>query len=336
MFRIIGVVGLGIFLAASGSKAATPPSAARAETIPTPDNGPSVCDGRRPHGKLVFITIDGVRWQEIFGGTEAGRPGPRLSAVELTPNLHALGARGAFVGAPGHGTISATGPNFISFPGYTEMLSGHAAPCQTNQCPRNIRTTVFDEAWVGGESVGAFMTWQHIDYAITTMEKSFTRSGGDLRTGSEIRTDAETTSAALAYYERERPDVFFFGLGETDTAAHHNDYEEYISKLRDADHMIGELLALTDGDTHVFVTADHGRSYNFRDHVTPDAARVWMVAAGPRIPAHGEVYSPKPRRLADIAPTIRSIIGLRADNTNGAGEVLDEIFQANATKEPSL
>jgi hypothetical protein len=325
----VTALGLGIFLGGLVLEA-TPKPPVTSATAEIPDAGTSVCNGARAHGKVVVITIDGVRWQEIFGGTEAGRPGEQLTASDLTPNLHALGERGAFVGAPGYGSISATGPSFISFPGYTEMFSGHPAPCQSNKCPRNIRTTVFDEAWVAGETVAAFTSWRRIDLAATTMEKGFYRSCGDHR---ESRPDVETAAAAMAYYEREQPDVFFFGLAEPDTAAHHNDYPEYVAKLRQADRLIGQLIAMTDPDTHIFVTADHGRSWNFRDHITPDAAQVWMIAAGPRIPARGAVFSPKPRHLSNLAPTVRDVLGLSPDRTDGASAVLDELFQSTASNE---
>ena len=68
--------------------------------------------GRRVDAPVILVAIDGVRWQEVFQGTDRAlsRP-PQTSAASLLPNLYALGRdRGAFVGAPGQGTISASGP----------------------------------------------------------------------------------------------------------------------------------------------------------------------------------------------------------------------------------
>jgi arylsulfatase A-like enzyme len=80
--------------------------------------------------------------------------------------------------------------------------------------------------------------------------------------------------------------------------------------------------------TTLFVTADHGRARNFRDHggFAPESGRVWLVAAGPAIAARGHVASPHERRLADIAPTLRAIAGLPADEAKNAGDVLTELF----------
>jgi arylsulfatase A-like enzyme len=79
--------------------------------------------------------------------------------------------------------------------------------------------------------------------------------------------------------------------------------------------------------THIVVTADHGRASDFRSHGQgPEAARVWMVASGPRFTARGHVVSPHPRRLADITPTLRVVMGLPPDNSERSGAPLDELF----------
>src|SRR5438105_8633390 len=73
-----------------------------------------------PRGRFVLVTIDGVRWQEIFEGSDprffAGAPQRRAAAI--APNLHRLATdEGGVLGAPEMGTISATGPHFVSLPG---------------------------------------------------------------------------------------------------------------------------------------------------------------------------------------------------------------------------
>ena len=68
---------------------------------------------------LVRVTIDGVRWQEVFEGTDpALSHRPPEPAASLFPNLYLMGTeRGAFIGAPGHGIIAASGPAYVSLPG---------------------------------------------------------------------------------------------------------------------------------------------------------------------------------------------------------------------------
>ena len=72
---------------------------------------------------LVLVTLDGVRWHEVFEGVDAElarthglSPSEVVSAEALTPSLHhILATHGVALGAPGHGApIRASGPNFVS------------------------------------------------------------------------------------------------------------------------------------------------------------------------------------------------------------------------------
>lgn len=290
---------------------------------------------------VVIVTLDGVRWQEIFEGTDPTRTNePRISSSQLMPNLYALGTeRGAFLGAPGYGQVSASGPNFVSLPGYTELFGGRSRhDCADNDCTRTTWPTLLDRARAAGAKVAAFAAWTKIDFALTNQPGGFPITCGPLGIPAEDapdrdaeKPDYETATAALAYYEAERPDVFYLGLGEPDEHAHFGNYAGYIAALRHADDVLGRLRALLDHDergrrTHVFVTADHGRATNFRDHggAMPESARIWMVASGPRIAARGFVASDEPRHLADLAPTASVILGL-----DPRGTVLDELFLAS-------
>lgn len=147
---------------------------------------------------LVLVTIDGARWQEIFEGTD-----PALSHAaqrpsrELVPRIDRLvRERGAAIGSPGRGVISATGPNFVSLPGYTELLTGRAPiGCQSNTCaPIRIPTGVGD-----------------------------------------FRPDRLTAELALRHLETQRPDVLYVSLGEPDEYGHHDDYPGYLRALAFAD-----------------------------------------------------------------------------------------------------
>ena len=292
---------------------------------------------------LVIVTLDGVRWQEVFDGTEPARShGPRIPSSQLLPNLYAFGTeRGAFVGAPGRGEIRASGPNYVSLPGYSELFSGRTAHgCGGNDCPRTTAPTLLDEARARGGQVAAFASWTRLDFALTSTPGGFRVACGPLGGSAEgvpdldsQRSDYETANAALAYYEAERPDVFYLGLGETDEHAHFDNYAGYLAALRHADDVLGRLRGMLDRDergrrTHVFVTADHGRARDFKNHGgdMPESARVWMVASGPRVAARGFVRSKAMRHLADLAPTARALTGLDPTQRPKDGVVLDELF----------
>jgi arylsulfatase A-like enzyme len=146
--------------------------------------------------------------------------------------------------------------------------------------------------------------------------------------GGDFRPDRFTAEIALRYLERESPRFLFIGLGEPDEYAHQGNYRGYLASLRAADDTLGQLMDTLGrmGEqgqhTSVFVTTDHGRSSTFRDHggFAPESGRVWLVAAGGGVPETGPVRSFEPHRLADIAPTMRALMGLAPDERVAAGK----------------
>ena len=92
---------------------------------------------REPAVTIVIVTLDGVRWHEVFEGVDAVlakerglAPEAVVTAAELMPNLHAIiDTHGVALGAPGHGAdhqrVGAR--TSVSLPGYAELLSGRRA-----------------------------------------------------------------------------------------------------------------------------------------------------------------------------------------------------------------
>ena len=320
---------------------------------------------------VVIVVLDGARWQEVFVGADpelATPAGVRTTSAEaLMPHLHELvSSRGSALGAPGQGPpISASGPNFVSLPGYTEIFSGrrkHA--CADNDCGATRSPTLMDEARARSalpSDVAVFASWEKIDRAATFDASSLVLSTGrslashadslrdaegtrealerGARAGpfpgyGDFRPDRFTAALALRYLEVKRPRLMFLGLGEPDEYAHRGDYAGYLASLRAADATLGELfdvlgrMGARGEHTTVFVTADHGRARDYRDHGRefPESARVWLVAAGGGIEARGLARADRPHRLADIAPTVRTLLSLPADVAPVAGAPLQELF----------
>lgn len=335
---------------AVGSSCAAPRTMASREAplAPMSDLAADAVDPLAGSGPVILVTIDGARWQEVFEGSDTALSrGPQRSARELVPHLDQLVREsGAAVGAPGRGLIRATGPNFVSLPGYTEIFTGRAPiGCQDNTCAPIATPTLFDEVHAGGKRVAAFGSWEMLDRAVSARPGSFVVSCGrsgdasvDPWPGSgDFRPDRLTARLALRHLETTMPDVLYVGLGEPDEYGHRGDYEGYLRALGEADAFIGELtLALgrmgkRGADTHLFVTADHGRASSFKHHggTAPESARVWLVASGPAIVARGRVTSSRERHLADIAPTLRRVLGIkpdRASNLGWRGQPLQELF----------
>jgi hypothetical protein len=322
---------------------------------------------------VILVVLDGARWQEVFVGADpqlsAAAAVPAVSADALMPRLHALVAdRGSALGAPGQGPpIAASGPNFVSLPGYTEIFTGRRQhDCADNDCaPARLRT-VMDQAralWPRPSDVAVIASWEKIDRAASVDPASLVVSTGRDHTFHEdsLRDDAATRAAleqgahaeafpghgdfrpdrytaalALSYLEAKRPRLMFLGLGEPDEYAHHGDYAGYLASLRAADATLGEIFAVLGrmgarGEhTTVIVTADHGRGRDYRVHgrAFPESGRVWLVAAGAGFEARGLAHATRPHRLADVAPTVRALLKLPADVESVAGAPLDELFTA--------
>ena len=297
-----------------------------------------------PAVTVVIVTLDGVRWHEVFEGVDARlaashglSPDDVVSAAELTPNLHRIVAMGgAALGAPGHGAaISASGPNFVSLPGYAELLSGRRATrCRDNQCTGGGARTLLDEFSAssarGASQVALFTSWP--DIARVASEKGSVAE--PLPRPGNFRPDAVTADLAIAHLKAHPPKFMFLGLGEPDEFGHQNDYAGYLNALRRADARIAEIdqeltrLAAHGTRTALFVTADHGRADSFVEHGAkfPESARVWLIAAGSAVRGSGFVAAPSQRRLADLAPTVRQIAGLAPDIDPEAGMPLRELL----------
>ncbi|MCU1282100.1 MAG: hypothetical protein JWM53_5646 [bacterium] len=352
--------------AGSYERSCPPPVTAAAHAAPRHD-------GRTRN--VIIVTIDGVRWQEIFGGIDVPRArNAGMSACdvvdggELTPNLHRqLAGGGVVIGAPGYGEMVASGPNFISLPGYEEIFTGRASSCTSNFCDHIAETTLVDELRdqleLRPEQIAVITSWRTIERAAAFDDRSITlsagRHGGVTRDRVRVtaqasrildeagdadaypgwldyRPDRYTAALALDYLVTRRPRFMFIGLGDTDEYAHRRNYHAYVSALRAADELVGQLMdALATlgeygAETTVIVTTDHGRAANFANHGgdAPESRRVWLFAAGGAVPALGFADGSRTTRLADIAPTVRSWMGLTADTSASAGSPVAELLPA--------
>lgn len=337
---------------------------------PTERRAPADCEYDKPLS-VVLIAIDGVRWQDIFQGADAnllsasgvGHAEAPKTAEQLAPNIHALARRGVAIGGATGEPFSASGPNFVSLPGYAELLQGRPARCFENDCRDTLSFTILD-AFSGEyepERVAAFSSWTNIERVAaspsSTALVSAGRTGGWTRDalltsdskvgalvkraqespvdvlGGDYRSDAHTADIALQYLESSKPRFMFVSLGDTDEHAHHGRYTNYLEALGRADAFVGDVVRITRAweaegvQTLVVVTTDHGRADDFEHHGRDyaESARTWLVAAGGPLPSRGYVPLREPRFLRDVAPTIAAIAGLPLEMTPSSGQVLTEL-----------
>lgn len=224
---------------------------------------------------VVLITLDGVRWQEVFGGVDddlAEKRGLRRrheGPERLVPHLHRLATRdGAAIGASAPGMV-ASGPMYKSLPGYLEIFTGRPFPrCLSNDCGFRRERTIVDEFAAGG-GVGdtlVIASWPTLARAaVTDRERVVVSAGrtsgahvGYLReelglertwfagwrsssypgTG-DYRSDEHTAALALEALTAHPPRLLVLGLGDSDEFGHAGLYSGYLRALHQADAVVG-------------------------------------------------------------------------------------------------
>ena len=148
--------------------------------------------------KVVLVSIDGVRWQEVFTGADpslhqqaqwvktpalikAFQPGrPEL----LMPFLHqTVLQQGVAVGNRTLGSaINVSNPYQISYPGYQELLAGFSDPViHSNHKIANPNVTVLE--WLNQQpqlrqKIAAFGSWDLFPYILNTQRSGLTVNAG--------------------------------------------------------------------------------------------------------------------------------------------------------------
>ena len=258
--------------------------------------------------------------------------------------------------------VFATGPELVSLPGYAEMLTGRrVSGCRDNGCRGTAAPTLVDEIASSPstrvEDVAVVTSWPDIGRVAAKRPDRIAmttgRNGGPTRElfrrdpvtaklvdeasrlkpapgVGDFRPDRHTARIAVRYLETKHPRFLFVALGEPDEYAHHGNYPGYLQALRHADLAIAELShalserARAGSRTVLFVTADHGRAADFVNHGQkyPESARVWLFAWGTEVSAGSDLGDPGERRLADLAPTLRKLLGLAEDRDQAAGHAI--------------
>jgi hypothetical protein len=138
-------------------------------------------------GRIVLVTIDGVRAEDVFDGADPSlRPGSDVASFRrpeaVMPRTYRLVAtRGVALGAErkGCGAVhTASGAN-ISLPGYLEIFTGRRTRCRDNNCDRTTSPTVMDEAVHAGIApVASIGSWEILDRAVSNRSFPITHASG--------------------------------------------------------------------------------------------------------------------------------------------------------------
>ena len=316
---------------------------------------------------LVIITIDGFRWQEVFTGADESLLNDRRYTTDtavtkwmywdedpvtrrkmLLPFIwNVLARKGQLFGNRINGNKVNTGnPYALSYPGYSEMLSGLADPViSSNKKILNPNSNVLEylEKLPGFRGkVALFSSWDVFPFIINGNRNDIYINSGYQQTGEQqpseretllntvqvsgvnekgaTRYDELTFIAAREYFAKHRPRVLFLGLGETDEYAHAGRYDLYLAHASKADRMIGELwkwVQDTPGyrdNTTFIITTDHGRGsrdrkWHAHGRFIRGSSETWIAVIGPHIKPLGEVNEEGQLFQHQLAPAIAAILG---------------------------
>lgn len=236
----------------------------------------SGCAAERGHS-VILVTIDGVRWQEIFNGADlklieekketaaATKKAFWRESVEerrkaLAPFLwETVGREGQLLGDVHSGSpVLVTNRYKISYPGYHELLSGFASDTiSSNSKVPNPSPTVLE--WLHRRPgfqglVAAYCSWdvfpailnrERCGFPVVAGEPSPTLLG---RLSAEVSPpwdgsvyDAFVFHAGLQYLQEKKPRVFYFAFGDPDEHAHRGSYDDYLEAIQRIDHWLREL-----------------------------------------------------------------------------------------------
>ena len=275
---------------------------------------------------VVLVTIDGLRWQEVFEGPNkhrlAGAAPVRRRA--LLPFLwDSAGRRGQLWGNRHLGNRQdVTNRARLSYPGYNELLTGAAddARIRNNHALPNPNPTVLE--YVNQQPgfrgrVAAFATWETFADILNTARSGLPVDAG--LNGRE-RPDSLTYQAARRYLLARHPRLLYVAFGNTDTYAHEGRYARYLAAAHDADRYLADLWATLQslpqyrGRTTLIVTTDHGRGNSLlwtqHGRWQPASAHTWMATIGPGGAGIGEVRQAGQHYQTRIAALLARCLGL--------------------------
>ena len=318
---------------------------------------------------VVLIVSDGLRWQEVFTGAdptllnkenggiwdkeadlkrEFWRDDVNERRKALFPFIWTtVAAHGQIFGNQLKGSVArVTNTFWFSYPGYNEMLSGHADPrVNSNEFGPNPNITVFE--WLSGlpdlhGRVAAFASWGTF-HDIFGVERSHlpVQAGQDLpykgaagpreALMNELYRNTTTLEDGVVYdsfvqiplldsLARLQPRVLFVGYGETDDWGHMGRYDLLLHAAHSFDHYVEQLWSTLQSipayrdQTTFILTADHGRGsgpVEWKDHGVKEKGsdNIWIAVMGPDTAPLGERTYTGEVHQAQIAATVAALLG---------------------------
>jgi len=306
---------------------------------------------------LILVTADGLRWQELFTGMDpllaneksAGTEGktalrekfwrdtPEQRRAALMPFFWTTLAPRAVV----HEDVRVTNGFRVSYPGYSEILTGRAQDgvIQGNDHIQNPTETLLEflrrKLKLSRQEVAMFGSWDTFRWIVEKTPGSVTINTGYMNSAETsriaelsrvqrdilspwdaVRYDYFAFEMAMDYLTKVKPRVLYIAFGETDDWAHNRRYDRVLESTAYFDRSLERLFKTLNSmpnyrnNTAVVITSDHGRGSKLEDWSShgskvEGADRIWAVISGPDQNRAGPI-----KTQSGIAPAILRMMGL--------------------------
>ena len=307
------------------------------------------CNDDNVERRLVVITIDGLRWQELFTGADSflvsnaryvaspdslkqayWRDTPEERREVLMPFTWSyIVKNGYLIGNREKGSqMQVANKWHFSYPGYSELFCGYPDDerVNSNDLGDNPNTSVFevvnrDERY--RDSVMVYGTWGAIPHIVNSER-------GGIKGGSpenRRRGDDFTYAYAIEMLTQSHPKVLYVSFGGTDHYGHEGQYDKYLDAAHIFDQYIQGIVEVCEADpfykgrTAYIVTTDHGRGFRraFISHGVGirGSENTWLMAFGRGMECLGETSNNGPFYTQQMAATIAKVTGVDFTPDNG-------------------
>ena len=243
--------------------------------------------------------------------------------------------------------VRLTNRHWFSYPGYSEMLVGraHDDSIKSNDAMQNPYPTVLEflriRLRLPQEGVAAFASWSVFNAIAESKQGTVTINAGfepydhpdpqvkalsalQFSTPTPwdtVRHDVYTARLAMAHLTRQKPQVLYLALGETDDWAHDGRYDRVLEAYLRTDRIVRDLWEWLQsqpeyrGRTSLLITTDHGRGRGpagWRHHGEkhPGSGDTWMAFISPHFKARGEWHNHTALETRQVAATLVQWAGL--------------------------
>lgn len=281
---------------------------------------------------VIYITLDGVRWQDVF-----------LTHRYFHKFWQKYASHGVMYGMDDtkHMEVASIP---ISLPSYQSQMSGKVQPCKINGCGRIAEETLPEflkrRLKLEKKDVAIFSSWPVIGYAAEHIPGTVYTNTGNIpvydpktriadqfmRTINEKQTmdyapntnrwDKYTFAHAMHYFKKYKPRFLWVSLSDSDDAAHLKHLSQYHQALYFFDGALDELFTTLKSynllsKTMVIITTDHGRGNGIYWHTHgpeyPESKRTWAFVFNGQLISDKRLGKQYHYSTLSIRPTIESV-----------------------------